>query len=332
MISNPHDALFTAVFGQVEHARGALQSIAPAPLAEALDWSTLTLRPGSFVDAALTRRHTDVLYSATWRRGGEALLYFLFEHQSSVPTDERMAYRLLRYQVRIWDRWRNDHPKAKSLPMILPIVMYHGAAPWSEPRAFDALIDVPSSLRSAVSPQLVRFEYLLLDLSQISDDELREGAMMTALAKLVAMCFKHARTRDDFIAILARWMGVVREVIRAPNGLEALAQVMRYILEVSENVSAEALQDLLEREVGTETKDAIVPTGPQLIEQGRQEGRLEGRREGGQQLLMRLMRLRFGRDVDADVERRIVAGTFEDIETWSERVLAAATLADIFAD
>ena len=71
-------------------------------------------------------------------------------------------------------------------------------------------------------------------------------------------------------------MNVVREVTRVPNGLEALAQVMRYILEVNEKVSPEALQELLEREVGPETKDAIVPTGPQLIEQGRQEGRLEG--------------------------------------------------------
>jgi hypothetical protein len=36
-----------------------------------------------------------------------------------------MAERMLSYQVRIWNRWRADHPKAKTLPMIVPIVMYH---------------------------------------------------------------------------------------------------------------------------------------------------------------------------------------------------------------
>jgi hypothetical protein len=41
-----------AVFGLPEHARGTLRIIAPAPLAEALDWSMMTLRPGSLVDAA----------------------------------------------------------------------------------------------------------------------------------------------------------------------------------------------------------------------------------------------------------------------------------------
>ena len=85
MISNPHDALFKAVLGQPEHARGTLRAIVPGALAEALDWSTLTLRPGSFVDAALSHLHTDLLYSATWRDGSEALMYLLFEHLCGAP-------------------------------------------------------------------------------------------------------------------------------------------------------------------------------------------------------------------------------------------------------
>lgn len=47
MVPNPHDLIFKAVFGQPEHAPGALRAILPAVLAEALDWSTLTLQPGS---------------------------------------------------------------------------------------------------------------------------------------------------------------------------------------------------------------------------------------------------------------------------------------------
>jgi predicted transposase/invertase (TIGR01784 family) len=328
MIPTPHDALFKAVLGQPEHARGMLRAVVPSVLAEALDWQTLTLRPGSFVDAALTHQHTDLLYSAMWRDGGETLVYLLFEHQSTPPTEGLMAYRLLRYQDRIWQRWRADHPKAKTLPMIIPIVMYHGVMPWSEPRSFDALLDVPAAMRPAVEPYLVRFTYLLLDLSEIPDEELREGAMMTALAKLVSMCFKHARTSADFVQILSRWMNVVRQVARAPHGLEALAQVMRYILEVNEQVRPEVLQALLEREIGPETKDTIVTAGQQLIEQGRKEGR----QQGIQGLLLRLLRQRFGDQVDTDAEQRLATASVEQIETWSMRVLSAATLAEVLAD
>jgi len=249
-----------------------LRAILPPILAEALDWQTLTLRHGSFVDAALRHQHTDLLYSVTWRDGSEALIYLLFEHQSTPPSEGLMALRLLSYQDRIWQRWRTDHPKAKTIPMIIPIVMYHGVTPWSEPRTFDALLDVPPGLRPAIEPYLVRFTYVLHDLSKISDDDLREGAMSTALAKLAAMCFKHARTAPDFLQILGRWMNVVREVIAAPNGLEALAQVMRYILEVNEHIRPEALQALLEREIGPETKDTIVTAGQELIEQGIEQG------------------------------------------------------------
>jgi predicted transposase/invertase (TIGR01784 family) len=332
MIPTPHDALFKAVFGQPEHARGALRAVVPPVLAEALDWQSLTLRPGSFVDAALTHQHTDLLYSAPWGDGGEALVYLLFEHQSTPPTEGLMAYRLLGYQDRIWEHWRADHPKAKLLPMIIPIVMYHGVTPWSEPRSFADLLEVPAGVRPAVEPYLVQFTYVLHDLSEISDDELREGAMRTALARLVAMCFKHARRGADFVPILGGWMNVVREVARAPNGLKALAQVMRYILEVNEQVVPEALQALLEREIGPETKDTIVTAGQQLIEQGKKEGRQEGRQQGFQELLLRLLRQRFGAEVSPHVEQRIAAASVEQMEAWSMRVLSAATLAEVLAD
>ena len=156
--------------------------------------------------------------------------------------------------------------------------------------------------------------------------------MRTALAKLVAMSFKYARTRSDFLQILGRWMDVVREVIRAPHGLEALAQVMRYILEVNEQVRPEALQALLEREIGPETKDTIVTAGQQLIEQGRQQGIQQGIQQGFQQLLLRQLRQRFGAEVDPHVEQRIATASVEQIETWSGRVLTAATLAELLAD
>ena len=337
MIPNPHDALVKAVLGKPEQARGMLRAVLPAALAETLNWSTLTLCPGSFVDLALKERHTDLLYSATWRDGGEVLVYFLFEHLSAPPKkDSLLAFCLLRYQVRIWEDWHAKHQDAKSLPMIIPIVMYHGVTPCSEPRLFDALLDVPASVRPAVAPYLVQFAYLLNDLSEISDDELRDGAMLTALAKLATICLKHARTSADFIKILARWMDVVREVATAPNGLNALAQVLCYILEVNDHVQREALQALLERELGPEAKEAIVTAGQQLIEQGRQKGREEGLREGLRQgecaVLLRQLRRRFGDAVNTDIEQRIATSSIEQIDTWTERVLSAATLAELLAD
>jgi hypothetical protein len=129
-----------------------------------------------------------------------------------------------------------------------------------------------------VEPYLVRFTYLLHDLSKISNDELRDGAMRTALA--------------------------------------------------NEHVGPEALQALLERDLGPEAKDAIMTAGQQIFEQGR----LKGRQQGVQELLLRFLRQRFGEAVDAHVEQRIATASIEQIEAWSARVLSAATLAEAIAD
>jgi hypothetical protein len=242
-----------------------------------------------------------------------------------------MAYRMLRYMVRIWEDWFSRSPEAKALPMIIPIVMYHGQAPWSEPRLFGDVLAVSPSVRPAVEPYLVQFAYLLNDLSEISDDELRARAM-TAVAKLVTLCLKHARTSTGFMGILSRWMDVVREVVQAPNGLSALAQVLCYILRVSEHVQREELRALLASKIGPETEEAIVTAGQLLIEQGFQEGERAGFQKGERATLLRQLRHRFGDQVDNQVEERVATAPIERIETWTIRMLSAATLADLFAN
>jgi hypothetical protein len=156
--------------------------------------------------------------------------------------------------------------------------------------------------------------------------------MRSALAKLVTMCSKHARTRADFLQILSRWMDVAREVLQAPHALEALAQVVRYILEVNEHVEPEELRGLLERDLGPETKDAIMTAGQRLIEQGRQQGIEQRIQQGIQGVLLRLLRQRFGDAVTAQVEQRIATASREQVEAWTGRVLSATSLAAVITD
>jgi trans-2-enoyl-CoA reductase len=49
-------------------------------------------------------------------------------------------------------------------------------------------------------------------------------------------------------------------------------------------------------------------------------------------VLLRLLRRRFGAEVDGEIERRVAVAPGEQIEVWAERVLSAATLAELLAD
>jgi predicted transposase/invertase (TIGR01784 family) len=340
-VPNPHDALFRAILGKAEHAIGELRAVLPAVVCEALDWPTLTDRNGSFVDDELKGQQADALFSVAWRGGGDALVYVLFEHQSQ--TDDRMAFRLLRYMVRIWEGWLKEHELAKTLPVILPIVLYHDDKRWSAPVSFGEMLDVPEALRAVLAPHLVQFSFLLDDLSAVSDEQLRERAM-TALGRLAEVCFKHARTRPGLIDfLLDSWADAFIEVLRAPHGLDAIQQVTSYILRAGAHGRPGDFQRwhrFVGRVAGPDAEDAIMTLGEQLIKEGEergiQKGRQEGRQEGVQQgeraFLLRQLRKRFGAQVDAAAEHRLEAASSEQLALWGERILSAGTLAELLAE
>jgi len=69
-----------------------------------------------------------------------------------------------------------------------------------------------------------------------------------------------------------------------------------------------------------------------IVETWRREAIQEGVKQGERKLLLRQLRRRFGAEVDAEIERRTAAAPAEQIEVWAERVLSAATLAEVLAD
>lgn len=80
---SPHDALFKKVFSNVSHSAEALRTALPLEVANHVDWHSMALEPGSFVDEHLVSSHSDLLFNATINQA-PGLVYCLFEHQSSV--------------------------------------------------------------------------------------------------------------------------------------------------------------------------------------------------------------------------------------------------------
>lgn len=336
MSRTPHDALFKATFSQVEHAAAALRAVLPPALAARIDFGTLAFRPGSFIDEELAASHSDLLFSARLARS-PILVYVLYEHQST--PEPLMAFRLLRYMLRIWEAHLADHPDARRLPAILPVVLYHGVTGWQASVAFEDLLDLDPEALAAMAEHLPRFRFVLDDITAEPDEALR-ARTMTALGRLVLWCFRHARRPRMLVQRLSGWLDVVREVREAPSGRAALALVWRYILTVSDPRRPEELLRQLLQAAGPEAEEEIMSVADWLEERGRlkglDEGRREGRREGhregqleGQRsTLLRLLRVRFGELSEAQ-QARVRAADAEQLERWTERVISAATLAEV---
>ncbi len=313
--TTPHDALFKAAFSKLRHARGLLRALVPASLGRQIAWPTLRIESGIAVgDEDLDEQRMDLVYSVRAGRR-RLLLYVLAEHQSKV--DPWMAFRLLCYLVAIWKGYRAQHPRAKKLPAILPLVVHHSPTGWTAPIAFEELLDADAELLLALGPHVPRFRFILDDLSAQTDAALRARSQMTAGGRVVILSLKHGR---DQVAIRIR---VLVPDGRAPAARDVLASILRYILETS-RAEPGTLRELLARQVGGKEAEKMISTAERLRREGEARGEARGKRE----TLLLLLRQRFGR-LPAAAVARVDKGEVTDLDTWFGRVLTAESLDEV---
>ena len=119
-LHQPHDKLVKSTFSDPDNARAFLEGHLPRKLSRRIDWTSLTLVSGSFIDPEFAATSSDLLFTAKID-GQPAFLYILFEHQNQ--EDPLIGLRLLTYMVRIWNDYLRTNPGATKLPPILPLVL-----------------------------------------------------------------------------------------------------------------------------------------------------------------------------------------------------------------
>lgn len=91
LIDKPHDNFFKTSMSNLQVAKDFFQQHLSLVIQEQLDFNTLELQSGSYVDKTLKHFASDVLYRVNYLKNeGCAYLYVLAEHQSTV--DVRMPY------------------------------------------------------------------------------------------------------------------------------------------------------------------------------------------------------------------------------------------------
>jgi hypothetical protein len=113
--------------------------------------------------------------------------------------------------------------------------------------------------------------------------------------------------------------------VEAPERRLALPVLLRLRLTVPTDPAQQTSDD---QEFLMNTQDIVETWRREAIEEGVKQGLEQAERK----VLLRLLRRRFGAEVDGEIERRVAAAPGERIEIWTERVLSAATLAELLAD
>jgi predicted transposase YdaD len=264
-IPHPHDSMVRVVLSDLTEARSFLQRYVPEALSETLNWSTLRLLEGSFVDDDLRRSETDFLYEVERvERDVSLWLYILLEHQSS--PDRWMRFRLLKYCCRIWDMNLAQRPTPSKLRPIVPLVFYQGERSWSYSTEFADLF--VESVRDW--PGTPHFSHGLIDQSGIQPDEV-EGELKARLMQLLLMAAYHP---------MLAWMEQVAALLVSlsslppSGGVNYLRIFIRYILATQEPEAAQTFREVLQR-TAPEVGDDLMTYAQELRAEGKMRNQVE---------------------------------------------------------
>ncbi|MBO0858250.1 MAG: Rpn family recombination-promoting nuclease/putative transposase [Chloracidobacterium sp.] len=217
----------------------------PPGIAAALDLSALELVKDSFIDDELREHISDLLYRVNLKRGGGALSYILFEHKSG--PDDWVAFQVLRYEVRIWETMRRNG--AKNLPLIFPLVFYHGREKWKVARQFSALF--PTEDLDQFRKYLPEFEHHLCDFSMYSEMGLKGMALLQAGLATLRNIYS-----EDPLAAIERFVPLCLQ-LGEQTAIEYMRTVLLYISKAAERKqSLEQLKEKLST-VESKTEDRI---------------------------------------------------------------------------
>ena len=329
-LHQPHDKLVKSTFSDPDNARAFLQAHLPLQLTSCIDWTTLNLVSGSFIDPEFAATSSDLLFTAQIN-DQTAFLYILFEHQNE--EDPFIGLRLLTYMVRIWNDHLRNNPGTAKLPPILPLVLAQDNKPWKTSTRFADLIGVPEGAGEEMQKHIPNFEFQLLELCRMPFDKIL-GTPMGILTLRALKAEKLEALLDDPVwdeSLLIQLSPVsfemlMRYILDRDLDKPAFRRKLKTLTNPKLSKNAMSLAEQFRQEGREETRSLA----EQFRQEGHQEGRQEGRQEGliasKQQDIVEALDIRF---VSIPEGLREEIGNINDPAKLTKLLRAAIRCADI---
>ncbi|MCI5120374.1 MAG: DUF4351 domain-containing protein [Candidatus Electrothrix sp. AUS4] len=135
--------------------------------------------------------------------------------------------------------------------------------------------------------------------------------------------------RDDLPERLPEILAQAREMLENDNGREIIFTLLYYLTEGTGKLDEKTLGTVLEDSVhGGDIMQSFLK---KYFNQGLEQGVRQGVVQGELLLLSRLLKKRFG-ELPEWAEQMLKEASGRMLEVWSERILTAAALEDVFAE
>jgi predicted transposase YdaD len=253
----------------------------------------------------------DQVFQVTLANDRELLLHLEFQGRRS---HEPMPWRMLEYMTRLANRHRLD---------LESVVLYLGRGAGADDTGLYQVNGLDGT-------PVLAWRYRVVRLWQMRAEDLMATGQVAPLALLGQT--QIAQPEVLLPAVVTRIRRVADEALRG-HILSALLALLpeEEMVSMVERLLEED-EWLLELPYLRRIRAESYAEGRREGEaEGRREGEAEGRHEGEAEVVLRLLRIRFG-TLPEDVTARIKAADAETLLRWSERVLSAATLEAVFTE
>ena len=234
-IQSVHDHFFRESMQYIEIGYGITKAILPLSIQYRIDWDTLEIAKGDWIDRRLKEHRSDVLYRARILDNNQ-WVNFLFEHKSK--PDKKTHKQLLRYIVESWDLHEQQEPSCELLPDVLSIIVYHGTTPWKIANSIKPLIAIIEETQDCVPDfRAYLFDLSAFDLGQIADSRL----------KMFLLALKYGKT-VDILGILPQIIKISEKIDGSGNGDAYLGVLLIYLGSVIKSSDKDKFLQIITKE------------------------------------------------------------------------------------
>ncbi len=321
-IQNPHDKFFKKTFGDVAVAKDFLNNYLPKNIIGIIDIDTLEPQKDSHIDKELQESFSDLLFKANINNR-EGYLYLLFEHKSYPSRD--IAFQLLKYMVKIWEAKVEEIGR---LPVIIPLVVYHGKDGWNISLNLGEMILGYDELPQDVKALIPNYEYLLYNFSRFTDEEIK-GEVRNKIAMMIMRDIQK-KGLGAILEIALKAAVLLQQFEDKETGLEYFETLMKYIFSVRSDLTRDDFNGLVKKIETTypEGSEKVMTLAELFREEGKEAGREEGETKALARTVIKFLVRKFG-PVPEDLKQGISELDALTLDVILDRVMDYESLDEV---
>ncbi|MBF0125199.1 MAG: Rpn family recombination-promoting nuclease/putative transposase [Magnetococcales bacterium] len=308
-----------------------VRQFVPEPWVADLDFDHMEPVQTTYHVPGMPKRASDVVWRIPLRTGsGVIYLLLLLEFQSDAL--RWMVVRIVAYTCLLWLQLLHEKqlPADGLLPPVFPVVLHNGDSPWLMPVRLRDLIGLPED--SPLWSFQPDGQFFLIDEIKHAKRDLDQRDSLSALVFKIEQC-QDPEELPVLVNEVIAWFERYPEFADLKLVMTAMFRNAIAAMTGEKVDEAKATLDLLEVKTMLQTNMENWRKNWQneKLKEWHQEWGQASERQGKTEVLLRQLHRRFP-DLPKWVEQKVIDAKTELLEEWTDLILDARSLEDIFGD